>query len=118
LKKLLANENVPLDSVTYLKNRGYDIKAIGIESFGISDKEVMAFAIAEERIIITFDRDYGELIFKHNFKPNEGVIYLRISEYESELPGIIIENLLLNTNFDTYRKLTVIDNDGIRQRSY
>ncbi len=34
----------------------------------------MTIAINEERTILTFDRDYGELTFKHNYKPEKGVI--------------------------------------------
>ena len=44
--KLLANENFPLDSVKYLAKKGFDIRAVGIDSFGISDKEVMQMAIS------------------------------------------------------------------------
>ena len=67
--KILANENIPLDSILLLKERGYDIKSVAIESFGITDKEVLNLSIEEERIIVTFDRDYGELIFKYKLRP-------------------------------------------------
>ncbi len=75
--KLLANENFPLTSVRILKNAGYDIKAIGIEFAGILDSEVIEIATIEERTILTFDRDYGELIFRKGYKPEAGIIYLR-----------------------------------------
>jgi len=116
--KLLANENFPLDSVKYLSAKGFDIKSIGIDNMGISDKEVMNIAINENRLILTFDRDYGELIFKYMYQPDMGVIYLRLDKYEPDEPGKIIESLLSNSDFNTNRKLTVLSNDGIRQRSY
>ena len=75
--KILANENFPLKSVRLMYDAGFDIKAIGIDNPGITDKQVMAIAINEQRTIITFDRDYGELIFKFGYKPETGVIYLR-----------------------------------------
>jgi len=62
--KLLANENFPLDSVIYLREKGFDIKYIGTDLSGILDSEVMEMAEKEDRTILTFDRDYGELIFK------------------------------------------------------
>ncbi len=62
--KLLANENFPLRSVSYLREKGFDIKAIGVESPSIKDREVMEIAMREDRLILTFDRDYGELIFR------------------------------------------------------
>jgi predicted nuclease of predicted toxin-antitoxin system len=75
--KFLANENVPLSSVTHLKSHGMDVTAIGVDHRGISDEEVMKIAIAESRTIITYDSDYGELIFKHGYKPDAGVIFIR-----------------------------------------
>jgi predicted nuclease of predicted toxin-antitoxin system len=63
--KYLANENVPFSSITYLKSKGYDIKAIGVDDPSITDEQVMRIAIDENRTIITYDSDYGELIFKH-----------------------------------------------------
>lgn len=116
--KLLANENFPLKSVTYLKAKGFDIKAIGVENPGIKDSEVMDLAIREDRLILTFDRDYGELIFKHNYHPEKGIIYLRLDEFHPEYPGKLIENLLSNTEFNFDNSLTVVDVNGIRQRKY
>ena len=67
MKKLLANENFPLDSVKFLRQLGYDVCAIGENNKSITDKDVMALAHKELRLILTFDQDYGELIFKLNF---------------------------------------------------
>lgn len=76
--KLLANENFPYKSIFYLKSKGYDITSIGMDNPSIKDSEIMTIAMAEERTILTFDRDYGELIFRNNYKPEKGVIYLRL----------------------------------------
>jgi len=116
--KLLANENFPYKSIYYLKEKGYDVLSIGMDNPSIMDSEIMSIAINEERTILTFDRDYGELIFRHNYKPEKGVIYLRLDEYEPQQPGIIIEAILTNTEIDLTRALTVIDKNGIRQRKY
>lgn len=64
LMKLFANENFPIASVRILENAGYDIKYSGLDHAGVKDSEVMDIAINEQRTILTFDRDYGELIFK------------------------------------------------------
>jgi predicted nuclease of predicted toxin-antitoxin system len=116
--RLLANENFPYKSIHYLKAKGFDILSIGLEIPGIKDSEIMTIAINEERTILTFDRDYGELIFRHNYRPAKGVIYLRLTEYEPEQPGHIVEELITNKEIDLTRALTVIDNNGLRQRKY
>lgn len=84
--KFLANENFPIASFKILNNIGWDIEQIGNTNNGITDNEVMAIAMNESRIIITFDSDYGELVFKYGYKP-PGVIYLRIQDFKPEYPG-------------------------------
>ena len=116
--KFLANENFPLSSVMYLKNKGLDITYIGTDNPSISDREVLSMALEQNRTILTFDRDYGELIFLYQIKPDKGVVYLRFSEFSPEEPGHIIENLVQSKGFIPDRKLTVVDKKGIRQRKY
>ena len=116
--KLLANENFPYKSIYYLKEKGYDILSIGMDNPSIKDSEIMTIAINEKRTILTFDRDYGELIFRHNYKPEKGVIYLRLDKYEPEQPGLIIDEILTNKEVDLTRALTVVDKNGLRQRKY
>ncbi|HEY8661940.1 MAG TPA: DUF5615 family PIN-like protein [Hanamia sp.] len=116
--KLLANENFPYKSIYYLRARGYDVLSIGIDNPSIKDSEIMTIAINEERTILTFDRDYGELIFRYDYKPEKGVIYLRLEEYEPQEPGLLIESIINNKEIDLTRALTVVDKNGIRQRKY
>jgi predicted nuclease of predicted toxin-antitoxin system len=62
--RLLANESFPMASKKLLVDSGFGIIHIGETNGGISDETVMEMAVAEGRTILTFDRDYGELIFK------------------------------------------------------
>jgi hypothetical protein len=63
--RLLANENFPALSVRHLRDRGYDVAAFAGGGGGLTDPEVLALApaVTELRWIVTFARDYGELIF-------------------------------------------------------
>lgn len=98
--KFLADENFPYKSVLYLRSNGFEITSIGEENPSIQDREIMRIAIDEERTILTFDRDYGELIFKYNLKPHKGVIYLRLDTYQADESGKIIENLIHEMRLD------------------
>ncbi|MBD0288028.1 MAG: DUF5615 family PIN-like protein [Flavisolibacter sp.] len=71
-------------SVFFLRNAGHDVTYIADGLKSISDVSVMQLAIQEQGIIITFDRNHGELIFKHNYKPPQGVIYLRLMEFQPD----------------------------------
>ncbi len=116
--KLLANENFPKASVLLLRKLGYDVTSIGEDNPSISDNSVMEIAEAEQRIILTFDRAYGELIYKHNYKPKQGVIYLRLENYSPEEPAIHVHELLSVSKIETDRTLTVYDGKNVRQRKY
>ena len=73
--KLLANENFPTSSVLLLRKMGYNIVSIGVDYPGVSDEYVIKLAEEEQRVIVTFDRDYGELIYKKKYTPPKGVIF-------------------------------------------
>ncbi len=116
--KLLANENFPLRSVKILDDAGFDIKYIGIDYAAIPDSEVMALAINEDRTILTFDRDYGELIFRKGYRPQMGVIYLRWESFRPNDPGDYLVKLLTSSKIKFECMLTVISENNIRQRKY
>ena len=116
--KLLANENFPLASVIKLRKHYFDIFSITENCVGIPDKEVLEIAIQQERTILTFDRDYGELVFKYKIMPLKGIIYFRWSIFSPEDPADFCIKLFSKVIlFDN--TLTVIDRDGtLRQRKY
>lgn len=70
--RLLANENFPTSSVDLLRRAQHDVSSIAEESPGIKDDAVLARAVQQERLILTFDRDYGELIFRRGHAPHRG----------------------------------------------
>ena len=116
--KFLANENIPISSVTHLKSLGYDIKSIGIADPSITDEQVMNIAIDENRTILTYDSDYGELIFKHGYKPKAGVIFFRVQPNDPLETARRLEELTSNQTLDLERALTVVDANSRRQRKY
>lgn len=116
--KILANENIPLDSIRYLTSKGYDVKSVALDNLGITDEAIINMAIREERLIITFDRDYGELIFKYKKRSPKRIIYLRLDNYISIEPGIKIQYLLTDLKIETDFRLTVFNGESVRQRNY
>ena len=116
--KFLANENVPIASVNYLKTKDFDIASVGVDDPGITDEQVMNLAIEQERTIITYDSDYGELIFKYGFKPNAGVIFIRQQPTEPLETAKVMDQLTSKPNLSFERTLTVVDSNSLRQKKY
>jgi predicted nuclease of predicted toxin-antitoxin system len=74
---LLADENIHLDVVSYLRQQAYDIRSIVEEGlFGESDQAVLHMAYADGRIVLTHDSDFGTLAITQD-EPFIGIIYLR-----------------------------------------
>jgi predicted nuclease of predicted toxin-antitoxin system len=115
--RLLANENFPRASVQFLIDEGHDVEAIGISFFGISDEEVILHANQTRRLIITFDKDYGELIFNKGLIPEDGVLLCRMKAYEPSEPGRLI-NELLKKDIELKRCLTIFHGQMLRQKKY
>ncbi|MBC8172886.1 MAG: DUF5615 family PIN-like protein [Chitinophagales bacterium] len=116
--KLLANENIPISTVHKLIELGYDIQSIGLHFSGISDEDVMRIAIEQERTIITFDKDYGELIYKKGYKPKAGVVYLRILNYTPQSPAHLLHEIFQKPEIHFENNFTVVSKNKIRQRKY
>ena len=113
--KFLANENIPTATIKRLREAGHDVVSIGEEFPSIKDESVILFASVENRTIITFDRDYGELVFKRGIKPMAGVIYLRLQNYQPHEPAeIVLKYLISNTVFEGF--FSVITDDSLRMR--
>ena len=113
--KWLADENFPFPAFRILELKGFDIKHIGLENPSVEDVSVIQIALAENRIILTFDSDFGELVFRHGYAP-PGVIYFRLTSYQLSDPSTILVHLLEEDySFENY--FTVIGHDTIRQRT-
>ncbi|MEM8525387.1 MAG: DUF5615 family PIN-like protein [Bacteroidota bacterium] len=112
---LLADENFPFASYKYLVEQQYDIKHIAVDHASIKDYEVINIAIEEERIILTFDSDFGELIFKLGFSP-KGVVFFRWKDFKPRSPGEYLHELIVSNTIQLKGYLTVIDEQKIRQR--
>jgi len=75
--KLLADENVDAPIVNWLKTQGLDLLSIRETYPGISDEEIIVRAAAEDRVILTNDLDFGELVF-HRAMSAAGIILVRV----------------------------------------
>jgi predicted nuclease of predicted toxin-antitoxin system len=65
----LANENFPLDVVEALRSEGHDVAWIRTDAPGSKDPDILKRAVAENRILLTFDKDFGDLAFQFGCLP-------------------------------------------------
>jgi len=77
--RFLANENFPGDAVALLCSRGHDVVWVRSDAPGSADAEIIARAQSEGRILLTFDKDFGDLVFRIGLPATSGVILFRIA---------------------------------------
>jgi predicted nuclease of predicted toxin-antitoxin system len=114
--RFLANENFPLASVNCLRRVGHDIAATIEDTPGAKDPEVLARAVREGRIILTFDKDYGELIYRLGLPPPAGVVYFRFDPVTPEEPAEHLLRLLIVNDMSLEGRFTVAERGHLRQR--
>ncbi|MBK5957569.1 hypothetical protein CCR97_05000 [Rhodoplanes elegans] len=76
--RFLANENVPASVVTALRAAGHDVAWVRTDAPGAPDDEVLARAVMDGRVLLTFDKDFGELAWRRGLPASSGVILLRL----------------------------------------
>jgi predicted nuclease of predicted toxin-antitoxin system len=113
--RFLANENFPLDAVEALRQDGHDVTWIRSEFPGISDPEVLSLAQAEERILLTFDKDFGELAFRSNLPVTVGIVLFRIKAPSGAVVAEKVTRAIAMRD-DWYGHFSVVEDDKMRMR--
>lgn len=114
--RFLADENFPLPSVSWLRQVGYDVAAVILDSPGTADRDILTRAIDEDRIVLTFDRDFGELVFRLRLPPPPGVVLFRFAPIEPTEPARYLLDLLQQHSVSLDGMFTVAEVRQIRQR--
>jgi predicted nuclease of predicted toxin-antitoxin system len=76
--RVIANENVMATVVSELRARGHDVLWIRESMPGTTDDTILARAQSEERLVLTHDKDFGELAFRYGLPAECGVILIRL----------------------------------------
>jgi predicted nuclease of predicted toxin-antitoxin system len=76
--KFMADENFPGPAVTSLREGGFDVAWITEDASGASDDQVLALCSASGRILLTLDKDFGELAFHRRLPAECGVVLFRV----------------------------------------
>lgn len=114
--RLLADENVPLPSVRVLRDAGFDVAAVAEDAPGARDSDVLARAEDERRLLVTFDRDFGELVFRRGATGEPGIIYCRFVPHTPTEAGELLVRLAREPGVSFEGQFTVVDRDHVRRR--
>jgi predicted nuclease of predicted toxin-antitoxin system len=114
--KLLPDQDVYLVTERFLTNLGHDV--VPVARIGLSradDEEILQVAQEQDRILVTRDRDFGNLVFVRAL--GSGVLYLRILPSTQNAVHNELERVLNTyTEEELTKAFVVIEPDGHRIR--
>lgn len=114
--RLLADENVPLESVRALRTAGHDVFAVQESTAGAADELLLERAGVEGRLVVTFDRDFGELAARHGRPAPSGILLIRLVPRDAQEVTELLLSLLARSDVRWPGQLTVVDRVQLRQR--
>ncbi len=110
--KFLADENIPLKVVKKLREEGFDIISVTELSPGISDEESAEMSQNENRVLITFDKDFGRILFIEGLKV-PGLILLRFPPKNIEYIYSRLKKVF-ESDVEFYGKVVSVHEDKMR----
>ena len=113
--RFLANENFPGDAVTKLRTAGHDVVWVRATAPGSSDEEVVTWAVREERILLTFDKDFGELAWRGGLPKSAGIVLFRLLMPTAVEAGAVLAARISERN-DWAGHFSVIEPGRVRMR--
>jgi predicted nuclease of predicted toxin-antitoxin system len=113
--RLLANENFPGLAVETLRRLGHDVAWVRQDAPGSSDRQVIARATAEDRLLLTLDKDFGELAFHAGLPASSGVVLVRVVPPTPARVTRLVERLF-SAHADLRGEFVVLQEDRIRRR--
>ena len=114
--KFLVNECTDIQLVELLRANGFDVLYVMETMRGAKDDLILSRAYAEARILLTEDKDFGELVFRLR-KPAIGIILLRFHPGEETHKATRLQQLRQNTTITLVGAFVVLESDRIRTRS-
>lgn len=108
MTRLIADENIPQETVELLRKQGVDIIPVTSFELGLSDVKILDMANREGRIVVTFDTDFGRLVFKEK-KKITGLLLLRFTpkspqQIAGRIKQVLATNIKLECCVVTVRK--------------
>lgn len=116
---LVADENIALSAVKALRDAGIRVIYISEERPGGSDVSVLRRACDADATLLSFDRDYGELIFRRGHAAPPSVIYLRdVPSSPVEMANVVQGLLNGRVAGDIIGQFVVWTREGVRKRAF
>lgn len=95
--RYLANENFPGTMVKRLRDQGHDVLYAADSLVAAADRLVLETAVSEDRVLLTFDRDFGELVFRFHNAVAPGIVLFRLGALSPDALLSFLQNFFASS---------------------
>jgi len=111
--KFLVDVGVGRQVERYLQTQGYDTKTVRAIDCRMSDQDIIRFAVLENRMVITMDKDFGELVY-HSGMEHSGILLLRLEDATGSEKVQVMAEILAKYSLQIPHKFCVFQNGKLR----
>jgi predicted nuclease of predicted toxin-antitoxin system len=111
--RFLVDENTGNLVSRWLRTEGHEVFSVYEEARGISDDDILQKAIAENWILITSDKDFGEKVYREQHL-HHGIILLRLEDQRSVNKIYVLQQLLNTHSEQLVDHFTVVTEKQVR----
>lgn len=112
--KILADECVDKQIVSHLRKDGHAVNYVAEMSPGIMDEEVLYLEDEDDTLLLTADKDFGELIFRQGIVKS-GIVLYRLSGLSSQEKADI-SSVIAEHGYELLKAFSVITEKTVRIR--
>lgn len=113
--KFVADENVDLPIIVRLRDDGHEIYAIIESSAGVSDDEVLKLANEQGIVLLTGDKDFGEMVYRDK-RFTCGIVLIRLAGLSNQEKAEVVTNVIREHGNELGNAFTVISSHNLRIR--
>ncbi len=113
--KLLFDVGVSKKTEIYFREKGFDVLAVRDINPFMTDKDILKLAVKEKRLVITMDKDFGELVFNSK-EFHSGVLLLRMEDAGWKQKTKVLSEIFLNYSEEINGSFSVYQDNKLRIR--
>jgi predicted nuclease of predicted toxin-antitoxin system len=113
--RIVADENLAYRMIKALRNEGFDVLSIEEDAPSIPDNNVLNVAVNRNALLITEDKDFGDLVMLHKL-PHRGILLLRLAGMGTDEKVIRTLEVIRTYGEELQDTFTVVDSRRVRLR--
>ncbi len=113
--RFLIDVGVGMGTENYLRGEGYDTKTVRDIDPRMEDEEIVRTAVSEDRMVVTMDKDFGELVYHFSMR-HCGVLLLRLEDATGTEKLQVVRHIMENYSSRIRNCFCVYQNDRLRIR--